>query len=61
MDEKAFLDRLDTHNNLMRQLIESMPKPASKFSGILETAVLIVTVFSAVSIADTIMKWITGG
>jgi hypothetical protein len=60
MDEKAFLDRLDTHNNLMRQLIESMPKSANRFTGIMETAVLIVTVFSAVGIADTIIKWITG-
>jgi hypothetical protein len=67
MNEKAFFERLDRHNDIMdqqngimRQILDMMPKPASRFTGIMETAVLIVTVFSAVGIADTIMKWIGG-
>jgi hypothetical protein len=43
------------------RIADTMPKPPGKFTGVLETAVFIVTIFSAVGIADTIMKWITGG
>jgi hypothetical protein len=67
-DEKALFKRLDRHceildqqNGIMRQILEMMPKPASKLTSVLEIVVLVVGVFSVVNIADTIMKWITGG
>jgi hypothetical protein len=61
MNYKSLLERLDRHNDIMQQIADNMPKPANRFTSIMETAVLIVTIFSAVGIADTIMKWITGG
>jgi len=61
MDEKAFLERLDRHNEIMQQMLENMPKPASKFTSVLETVVLIAGAFSFFSIADIIVNWIRGG
>jgi hypothetical protein len=68
MNDKALFERLDRHNDLMDkqvgvmlQILEMMPKPASRFTNILEKVVLIVGVFTIVNIADTILKWIIGG
>jgi DNA-directed RNA polymerase subunit F len=52
---------LERQNEIMRQMLDIMPRPAGKFTSILETTVLITGVFGLVSVADTIMKWITGG
>jgi len=61
MDEKAFLERLDRHNNIMQQILNSMPKPSSKITNVLEKVVLIAGAFSLISIADIIVNWIRGG
>jgi len=61
MNEKAILERLDRHNDIMQQMLDIMPRPASKFISILEIVVLIAGAFSFFSIADVIVKWIRGG
>jgi len=61
MNEKALLERLDRHNNIMQQMLDIMPRPASKFIRVLETIVLILSVFGIIGIADIIVKWIRGG
>jgi hypothetical protein len=61
MDEKALLDRLDRHNDIMQKMLDIMPRPAGKFTSALETIVLIAGALTLVGIAETIVKWITGG
>jgi len=61
MNEKALLERLDTHNKLMRQLIEAMPKPAGRITRILEKVALVSGALGIVIAADIIVKWIIGG
>jgi hypothetical protein len=48
-------------NGIMREVADTMPKPASKFISVLETIVLIFSIFGIVGIADIIIKWFTGG
>jgi hypothetical protein len=68
MNDKVLYELLDRHNdlvrqqnNIMRQILDNMPRPTSKFNSILETAVLIGGVLGLVSVVDTIRKWIIGG
>jgi len=61
VDEKAFLERLDRHNDIMQQMLDIMPRPANKFTSILETVVLIVGASGLISVADIILNWIRGG
>jgi hypothetical protein len=61
MNEKALFERLDRQNDIIQQISDKMPKPASMVTRVLEKALVIVGIFSGVSVADTIMKWIIGG
>jgi len=61
MNEKAFFERLDRHNDILQKILDKMPRPASKVSSILETVVLFMSIFGVVGIADIIIKWIRGG
>jgi hypothetical protein len=47
-------------NEIIQQMLNIMPKPASKFTRILESIVLFISVFGFISIADIIIKWIIG-
>jgi hypothetical protein len=57
MDEKAFLDRLDKHIDIMQKMLDIMPRPAGKLTRIMETVVLITSAFGFIVIADVIMNW----
>jgi hypothetical protein len=57
MDEKAFLDRLDRHIDIMQKMLDIMPRPAGKLTRIMETVVLITSAFGFIVIADVIMNW----
>jgi hypothetical protein len=61
MNDNALFERFDRLNDTMRQIADNMPKPAGRLTGVLETAVLVVSIFGIVNIADIIMKWIIGG
>ena len=52
---------LERQNDIIQQMLDVMPKPASKFISALETAVLIAGVFGFINIADTVIKWVIGG
>lgn len=52
---------LENLNGIMREVADTMPRPASKFTTVLETIVLIFSIFGIVGIADIIIKWFTGG
>jgi len=58
MDEKALFKRLDRHNEILQQMLDIMPKPASRFTRIMETIVLITSALGLIVIADVIIKWI---
>jgi hypothetical protein len=60
-NEKGLFDRLDSLNGIMRQIADNMPKRSGKVITTFETAVLIVSIFGVVGVADIIIKWITGG
>jgi len=45
----------------MQQMLDIMPRPASKFIRILETFVLFISVFGIISLIDIIIKWFIGG
>nr|AGS52575.1 hypothetical protein [uncultured bacterium contig00023] len=57
MDEKAFLDRLDRHIDIMQKMLDIMPRPAGKLTRVMETVVLITSAFGFIVIADVIMNW----
>jgi len=52
---------LEKMNESMQKVADTMPKPASKFISVLETIVLVFSIFGIVGIADIIIKWIKGG
>jgi len=52
---------LERQNRIIQQMLDIMPRPASKFTRVLETAVLFIAVFGFINIVDTIRKWIIGG
>jgi len=52
---------LEQQNEIMRKMLDIMPKPASKLTTALETALLIVGISNIISIADILIKWIIGG
>jgi hypothetical protein len=61
MNEKALFERLDRHNDIMQQIADNMPKSSGMIISMLETAVLIASIFGVVGAADIIIKWVTGG
>jgi hypothetical protein len=52
---------LEKQNEIIQQILDIMPKPVSKFTRVLETIVLFISVFGFISIADIIIRWIIGG
>ena len=52
---------LERQNEIIQQMLDIMPRPASKFITALETIVLFISVLGFISIADIVIKWITGG
>jgi len=48
-------------NEIMQQMLDIMPRPASKFIRVLETFVLFISVFGIISLIDIIIKWFIGG
>ena len=61
MDDKALLERLDRLNDIQQKMLDIMPRPAGKFTRIMETVVLFASALGIIVIADVIVKWITGG
>jgi DNA-directed RNA polymerase subunit F len=53
--------QLKRQNEIMQQMLDIMPRPAGKFKNILETAVLIASVFGILNLIDIIIKWVIGG
>jgi len=53
--------QLKRQNEILRQMLDIMPRPAGKFIKILETAVLFVSVLGILNLLDTIIKWVIGG
>ena len=53
--------QLEKQNEIIQQILDIMPRPASKFIRILETIVLLIGVLGLISIADIIFNWIIGG
>ena len=52
---------LEKLNIIMQQILDIMPRPASRLTRILETILLIVGIFGFIGILDTLFKWINGG
>ena len=52
---------LERQNDIIQQMLDIMPKPVSKLTSMLETAVLIASVFGLVTVADVVIKWVKGG
>jgi len=50
----------EQQNEIMRQILDLMPRPAGKFTRIMETIVLITSAFGLIVIVDVIVKWIGG-
>jgi hypothetical protein len=53
--------QLKRQNEILRQMLDIMPRPTGKFRNILETAVLFASVFGIIGLIDVIMKWVIGG
>jgi len=53
--------QLTRQNEILRQMLDIMPRPEGKFKKIMETAVLFISVFGIISIIDVIIKWVIGG
>jgi len=56
---------LETHlkrqNEILRQMLDIMPRPEGKFRKIMETAVLFIGTFGIINLIDVIIKWVIGG
>ena len=50
--------QLKRQNEILRQMLDIMPRPAGKFRNILETAALFVSAFGIIILIDIIVKWI---
>jgi hypothetical protein len=53
--------QLKRQNEIMQQMLDIMPRPASKFMRIMETFVLFISAFGIISLIDIIIKWFIGG
>jgi DNA-directed RNA polymerase subunit F len=53
--------QLKRQNEILRQMLDIMPRPAGKFKNILETAVLFASVFGILNLIDIVIKWVIGG
>jgi DNA-directed RNA polymerase subunit F len=53
--------QLKRQNEILRQMLDIMPRPTGKFRNILETAVLFASVFGILNLIDIIIKWVIGG
>jgi len=53
--------QLKRQNEIMQQMLDIMPRPATKFVRVLETIVLFASAFGIISLIDIILKWFTGG
>jgi len=52
---------LERQNEIIQQMLNIMPRPASKFISVLEIIVLFAGVFGFISIVDIVIKWFIGG
>jgi len=50
--------QLKRQNEILRQMLDNMPRPEGKFRKILETAVLFIGAFGIINLIDIIAKWI---
>ena len=53
--------QLKRQNEILRQMLDIMPRPAGKFKNIMEMAVLFASAFSIITLIDVIIKWVIGG
>jgi DNA-directed RNA polymerase subunit F len=53
--------QLKRQNEILRQMLDIMPKPEGKFRKIMETAVLFIGTFGIINLIDVILKWVIGG
>jgi hypothetical protein len=58
---KTLETQFKRQNEIMQQMLDIMPRPASKFIRIMETFVLFISVFGIISLIDIIIKWFLGG
>ncbi|MCL2044099.1 MAG: hypothetical protein FWG89_08175 [Treponema sp.] len=52
---------LERQNEIIQQMLDIMPKPASKFQKIMETVALFVGIFGIISVIEIIRMWALGG
>jgi len=50
--------QLKRQNEILRQMLDIMPRPEGKFKRIMETAVLLTSAFGIIGLIDIILKWI---
>jgi DNA-directed RNA polymerase subunit F len=50
--------QLKRQNEILRQMLDIMPRPAGKLRNILEIAVLFTSAFGVIVLIDIIVKWI---
>ena len=53
-------ETLKEQNDIIRQMLDKMPKPESKFIAMLQMVVLIISAFGFINLIDVIIKWIGG-
>jgi DNA-directed RNA polymerase subunit F len=53
--------QLKRQNEILRQMLDIMPRPEGKLKKIMETAVLFISTFGIINLIDVIIKWIVGG
>jgi len=53
--------QLKRQNEILRQMLDIMPKPEGKLKKIMEITVLFVSVFGIINLIDVIIKWFIGG
>ena len=58
---KTLETQLKRQNEILRQLLDVMPRPAGKLRNLLETVVLFTSVFGILNLIDVIIKWVIGG
>jgi len=58
---KTLETQFKRQNDIMQQMLDIMPRPASKFIRLMETFVLFISVFGIISLIDIIIKWFLGG
>ena len=52
---------LENQNEILKKMLDTMPKETGKFARVLETIVLFVGVFGIIALIDIVRNWFIGG